>query len=342
MISVSLAAVTATSGLAGYLSDRLGEKRVMTTGVLLYSAGMLGTLASQQYDLFMAMLVLNGLGSGLMVPSTYSVVGRLVPRSRGVGTAALSGIYNIGGFVGPVLTSTFLATSGWRTPFGIMGGVGIVVAILVAFSLRVPPPYVRARSSRAALPSRLSLLRQRNIVIIGASIFLADLAFLAFVSWTPTFMRSDLSMAPEQVGFDFGLAIAVGAVGVMSMGYLFDRIGGKRATLLAAGMSSGSTFLFLLHPGGVWLTLLSLLLAGFVTNTFWSLLSALAQVSVDESQVGTATGIVQNIGFVGAMIGPFIAGSLVSGFPTSTALVMTVSVPYLIYALLVMLYKSQQ
>jgi len=299
-------------------------------------------LASHGYDLFLALVVLNGLGSGLMLTPTYSVVGRLVPRSRGVGTGAISGLYNIGGFVGPVLTSTFLATSGWRTPFAVMGGAGIVVAILVLFSLRVPPPDVRARSSRATLSSRLSLLRQRNILIIGAAIFLADLAFLAFISWAPTFMRKELSMPPEQVGSFFGLAIAIGAVGVVSMGCLFDRIGGKQATLLAAAMSAGLTFLFLVRPGGSWLTVLFLILAGFVTNTFWSLLSALAQVSVDESQVGTATGIIQNIGFVGAMIGPSIAGYLVSGLPISSALIITVSLPYLIYALLVILYKPPQ
>jgi len=104
-------------------------------------------------------------------------------------------------------------------------------------------------------------------------------------------------------------------------------------------MSAALTFLFLARPGGFWLTVTFLVLAGFVTNTFWSLLSALAQVSVDDSQIGTATGIIQNIGFVGAMVGPSVAGSLVSSLPISSALIMTVSIPYLIYASLMIFYK---
>ena len=342
LVSISLAAATATTGLAGYLSDRLGEKRVITGGLFLYSAGLLGILVSARYDLFLALVVLNGLGSGLMLTPTYSVIGRLVPRSRGIWTGALSGVYNIGGFVGPVLTSALLATFGWRTPFAIMGGAGIVVAVLALFLLRVPPPNVRAKSSSATLSfnsSRLSFLRQRNIVIIGAAMFLADLAFLALISWAPTFMLNQLSMPPEQVGFFFGLAIAAGGLGVMSMGYLFDRIGGKRATLLAAGMSAGLSFLFLVSPGGSWLAIAFLIFAGFAANSFWSLLSALAQVNVDQSQIGTATGVIQNIGFVGAMIGPVIAGSLLSNYPISSALIVTVSLPYLIYTLLVIFYK---
>lgn len=339
MVSISLAAATATTGLAGYLSDRLGEKHVMTCGLLLYSVGLLGILASHGYEPFLALVVLNGLGSGLMLPPTYSLVGRSLPRSRGIGTGAISGLYNVGGFVGPVVTSTLLATYGWRTPFALMGCAGIVVAILVVSSLRVPPRDARTERSTTRPSSRLSIFRQRNMVIIGAAMFLADLAFLTFASWAPTFMRKELSMPPEQVGFFFGLAIAIGAVGVMSMGYLFDRIGGKRTTLLAAGMSAGLTCLFLVHPGAPWLTMAFLLLAGFVTNTFWSLLSALTQVTVDEFHVGTATGIIQNIGFLGAMIGPFVAGLLVNNLPMSSALIMTVSFPYLIYALLVIIYR---
>lgn len=342
LLSISLAASTATTGLAGYLSDRFGEKPVMTSGILMYSTGLLGVLASQDYWVFLALIVLNGLGSGLMITPTYSVVGRIAPKSRGVGTGALSGFYNIGGFVGPVLTSMLLLSSGWRLPFGLMGGIGMVVAILVVLLLRVPSPSVRTGHSRSSPSSGWGLFRKRNMAIVGVAMFLGDLGFLAFASWAPTFMRVELLMPPEQAGFFFGLAIAAGGVGVMSMGYLFDRIGGKRATLVAATMSVVLTFLFLLHPDGYWLSIVFLVLTGFFANSFWSLLSALAQVSVEESQLGTATGIIQNIGFVGAMVGPVIAGSLVGALPISSALIASVTLPYLIYALLMILYKSDR
>lgn len=340
LLSISLAATTATTGLAGYLSDRFGEKPVITAGISMYSAGLLGVLAPQGYHVFVALIVLNGLGSGLMITPTYSVVGRLAPKSRGVGTGVLSGFYNIGGFVGPVLTSMLLSTLGWRAPFALMGGVGAVVAVLVVSLLRVPPSNVRVGDSRTSLSSSLGLFRKRNMAIVAAAMFLADLAFLAFASWIPTFMRMELSMTPVQAGFFFGLAVAVGGVGVMSMGYLFDRIGGKRTTIVAATMSAVFTLLFLVDLDGYWLSMALLVLTGFFANSFWSLLSALAQVSVDESHLGTATGITQNIGFVGAMIGPFVAGSLVGGLPISSALILSVTLPYVVYALLMILYKS--
>jgi MFS family permease len=325
LISVTLASATATIALAGYLSDRVGEKLVMTMGLATYGTGLLGILLVHRYDLFMALLVVNGLGSGLMIPPTYSVVGRLAPRSRGLAIGALGGSYNGGGLIGPVVTSALLTTAGWRTPFALMGASAVVAATLVFFFLRAPPRLKQSSGDSEKRGSKLGILRERNITIIGAGMFLADLAFLSFVSWTPTFMRQGLSMPTEQAGFFFGLAIAIGAIGVMSAGYLFDKIGGKRTVIIAGCSASALTFLFFIHPGGFPLALVFLILAGLVANTHWTLLSTLAQVSVDESHIGTATGMIQNIGFLGAMMGPSIVGYVVARLDFSFALVIVVS-----------------
>jgi MFS family permease len=342
LLSVSLAATTATSGLAGYLSDKVGEKLVLTSGFLLFSAGLLAATISSRFDLFMILIAVSGLGTGLMLTPAYSIVGRILPKSRGLVIGAVSSPYNIGGLVGPVLTSALLAAAGWRIPFALIGASGMAIAILLFSALSIPTIPVPAQNPLQPRSSKLGLLREPNIVVIGASMFLADLAFLAFVSWTPTFMRGDLSMPIELVGFWFGVAIAVGAVGVVLMGYLLDRIGGKRATMISGLTSAALTFLFFIQPTGSAAALTILVLAGFVSSTFWSLLSALAQVSVNEAQLGTATGIIQNIGFVGAVIGPSIVGSIVKGADISSALILTVSLPYLLYALLMLLYKERR
>lgn len=342
LLSVSLAATAATSGVAGYLSDKVGEKRVLSSGLLLFSSGLLVAMVCSRFDLFMMLLVISGLGSGLMLTPAYSVVGRLLPKSRGIGIAAVSSLYNIGGFVGPALTSALLVTAGWRIPFALVGASGITIAILLSSALSIPATDTPAKNAVQPTSSKLGLLRKRNIVVIGAAMFLADLAFLAFISWAPTFMRGDLSMPPELAGFWFGVAIAVGAVGVVLMGYLFDKIGGKRATIIGGLASAALTFLFFLQPTGSVATVVILVLAGFVSSTFWSLLSALAQASVNEAQLGTATGIIQNVGFVGAVIGPSIVGSIVRGSEISSALILTVSLPYLLYAVLMLLYKEER
>jgi MFS family permease len=149
-------------------------------------------------------------------------------------------------------------------------------------------------------------------------------------------------MPAELVGFSFGLAIAIGAVGVVAMGYVFDRAGGRRTIAVAGTLSAMLTLLFFIQPSGSPLAMAILVAAGFVTNTFWSLLSALAQVGVSEKHLGTVTGLIQNIGFVGAVVGPTIAGSIATMTEISVALIMTVSIPFALYACLMLLYKDQR
>jgi MFS family permease len=340
LISASLAATTATTGLAGILADRIGERLVLFSGLLTYAAGLGGAMLAPRFDTFTLFVIVNGLGSGLMVTPAYSVVGVMMPRSRGLGIGAVSGLYNLGGFVGPAFTSILLTAYGWKLPFSIFSAAGFVAAILLVAFLRVPPRVESAGRRRGKPVGRLAFLARRNIVVVCVAMLLSDLAFLAFLSWTPTFMRQQLGMTAEATGLAFGSAIAVGALGVISMGYVFDRIGGKKTTIICGSSSAILTFAFFLQPTVSAMAVTLLLAGGFITNTFWSLLSALAQVGVEDHQLGTVTGLVQNVGFIGAMVGPSIVGSIVRAMPLSEALILSVSLPFLAYAIIMLLYRT--
>ena len=75
-------------------------------------------------------------------------------------------------------------------------------------------------------------------------------------------------------------------------------------------------------------------MTGFLSNTFWPLLTAMAQVSVPEGQVTSAMSVVQTAGFVGAFIGPGLAGLI--GGAVSSALILTTVVPYAVFLGIIM------
>ena len=338
LLSASIAATASTIWLAGYLSDRFGEKTVLISGVIISSAGLLLAVSASAYPFFLSMLIVNGLGSGLMLTPLYSLIGRMVPAHRGFGIGLISGLYNTGGFVGPIIVSLLTQQSTWRFPFVLIGIFGLVLAagqFLLVKPLPRPP-----HNEELDRPSSLSLLREKNFAILAAAILLADLGFLAFISWTPSFMRQTLGMTRQEAGLLFGLAIAVGGLGVLSTGFLFDKIGGKRSALLGGVAATGLTALFFLQTSPSLIAAILLIASGFFTNTFWNLLSALAQVSVEESRIGTATGMVQSIGFIGAVFGPSLVGSIIPAFNISTALIVSVTIPYLIYTALMLAYRE--
>lgn len=342
LVTIPLAATASMIALAGYLADRFGEKIVLISGVVIYSAGLLLAVSATDHLFFLSMLTINGLGSGLMLTPLYSLVGRMVPARRGFGISLISGLYNTGGFVGPIIVSLLIQRATWRYPFFLMGVFGLVLA--AAQSLLVRPP-VRSSDNSGVRPnqrSSLSLLRERNLATLAAAILLADLAFLAFITWTVEFMTKKLGMTEGEAGLLFGVAIGVGGLGVLSTGFLFDRIGGKKSAIMGGAAATAFTGLLFLQTTPSILVPIFLLSAGFFTNTFWNLLSALAQVSVEESRIGTATGVVQNVGFIGAVVGPYLVGSITKVSNLGIALITSVTIPYLIYTVLMLAYNEKR
>jgi len=174
------------------------------------------------------------------------------------------------------------------------------------------------------------------VLVLAVADFFADLGFLVFVSWTPKYLISAFSVTgggTATIDTIFGVGVGLGGLGALTAGVLFDRLGGRRSALLSASLSAlAFAGLYLATP--LPLALAVVLVTGFLSNSFWPLLTAMAQVSVPEGQVTSATSVVQTAGFVGAFIGPGLAGLI--GGAVSSALVLATVVPYAVFFVVIM------
>jgi MFS family permease len=123
---------------AGTLGDRLGRKRVLLAGVLVFCAGSaLAALAPSTAVLITARAVM-GVGAAASEPGTLSVIRQLYPdpaaRARAVGAwAAIAGLALA---MGPVIGGLLVSADSWRTVFWFSLGLGVV--LLVAGARFVP------------------------------------------------------------------------------------------------------------------------------------------------------------------------------------------------------------
>lgn len=120
----------------GYLTDRLGRKRLffITLGVYLTATALSGLAWSfWSFALFRA---ITGAGIGGEYAAINSAIDELIPaRLRGQVDLAINATYWIGAAIGSVLTIFFLdprflpAWLGWRLVFGVGAALGLVILV---------------------------------------------------------------------------------------------------------------------------------------------------------------------------------------------------------------------
>ena len=114
----------------GVIGDRIGRKRVLMAGLILFGLGSLFSAYSHSPDQLVAARAVMGLGGAAVMPQTLSIIANVFepaerPRAIGIWTSAVG----IGVAIGPVLGGLLLTHFWWGSVFLINVPVTVVGAI---------------------------------------------------------------------------------------------------------------------------------------------------------------------------------------------------------------------
>lgn len=124
----------------GLLVDRLGTRKVLAIGAVLFTAGQLGFALSPSYGTALAARALLGCGDAMTFISVLRLGGRWFPARRGpliAQFAALAGM--AGNLVSTLLLARLLHGVGWTAAFAGSALAGVVVLVLVLLFLKDHP-----------------------------------------------------------------------------------------------------------------------------------------------------------------------------------------------------------
>jgi MFS family permease len=341
LVSASTASVGVGTGLTGLFVRKFGEQKTVLLGMIIFSVPLGASALLRNFSLFAPLFIASGLGGGLMTTPTYSIAAALFPKRKGTAIGFVSASYNLGGFIGPTLSGVLLNYLGWQYPFFAMGLIGIFFTIIFQRELS------GFKTPSSENPITLSkefknLLHNRNILAVAISMALADFGFLSYITYTVQYfgVRFNLnSIALVPVDFYFGIAVGIGGLGIITAGLIYDRMGGKIASIVGA-ISTVFLTLALYSVSNLAVAILLLFVAGFFINSFWGVLSAVAQANVPDFSRASAVSFVQTVAFVGAVLGPVIAALLFQNTVSSGPLIMTVTLPYAFFALIMLVIYS--
>jgi len=136
VVSLSTAVVLGSAPLAGWLSDRIGSRRlVITVPFLVIAALLLVPFQVTGWPLY-ACLILVGLVSGATPTATFAAAPEVMrdPRLAGIGLGVVSLGMNAGMVMGPLLFGALVETAGWAaagTWMAFLCVVGFAAAWLV-------------------------------------------------------------------------------------------------------------------------------------------------------------------------------------------------------------------
>ncbi|HTU11557.1 MAG TPA: MFS transporter [Allosphingosinicella sp.] len=225
------------------LADRYSRKAILLGGLTVWSvATSLCGLAQSYWQLF-AFRAVVGAGESVKGPCSMSMISDLVPRSRlprafaiyNFGIAAgMSGALIIGGLLlkwfgdsPPVHLPFGIVIEGWHKVFLICGIPGLLLALLMAFTVKEP---IRQGKLRPDQPSIAEVARYfganaRLYVPLLLASAIEAIEVFGFMTWRPAFFERTYGWPPEVTGPLLGsVMLAATPIGLILGTILVERM----------------------------------------------------------------------------------------------------------------------
>lgn len=323
----------------GRLSDRVGRKPIIITGLLGYALGsMVFNFASylglagilSGVALYFLLVISRGFHAMVMSGTHPGAAAYMVDittvsgRTQGMGK--LQAANQLGVMFGPVL-AWFVSVS-FLAPLFIQAVLATAAAILVCLWLPSIPPQPAADTR----PRRMSYFdaRYRLFIFVGFVLF----SLIAMIQQTLGFYFQDtLSVDGVRSAQLFSVAMVVSsAMMIFAQLGVVQRFGGAPVTLLFAGMPfSLLSYLVLANADNLVMLLGGMALFGFGMGLTGPSFTACATLVVRAEEQGELAGMLGSIIGLGFVFGPLLGGALYSISP---------SYPYWAAALLIVVMMA--
>ena len=304
---------------SGILGDRIGARRLVSYGLLgsALACGVFG--AGQAFRALLLAFFVNGLAQATGWPGTTKIMAAWTTRrDRGAVMGVWSTCYQVGGIAATALATRCLVAWGWRYALFVPAWAMTGVALVLLVALRDKPPHplepeaaIEGHDEELLRRERRRVLRSPVLWSYGASYFSIKLIRYSLLFWTGYYFEKVLLFDKGTANYLSTSFEIGGIVGAIALGTISDRAPRVPRALLALGslvLLAGALLAFgsLVHASA-WTLFFVMTAIGALLFGPDTLLSGAATQDLGGTRaVATATGFVNGVGSVGAILQAFV------------------------------------
>lgn len=328
-------AIAQVSG--GWLADRIGPKKVMSVAIIVFSAVTFCTGLVRTYFQFVLIRLFLGFGEGHHFAPAHKIIADWFPvKEKGTATAFFSTAWAFGPAIIPiVITSLAAAFGSWRPVFYVLAVPGVLGMFILWYFVCDKPEVmlkkgrmtqeeydyiknglVSSDESAATKKSGMSIIvKDRNFWIYSFVLFCNLAIYWGSTTWISSFLYDQHHFSLKTMGALVSLPYVVAIFAMLLGGRLTDKVfknKTKPVLLISYIVSIPVLFYIGMVPqGNVPQIITMLILLGFFVNLSFGAIYAYPQIRYPKHIVGSAVGLSNGFGQLGAFVAPLVAGFLV-------------------------------
>jgi SHS family lactate transporter-like MFS transporter len=279
----------------GFAADKYGRRITLMVNVLLYSLFELASGFSTSLTMLIVFRVLYGIAMGGEWGVGASLVMETIPeKTRGVVSGILQAGYPSGYLIASIVFFFLFPIIGWRGMF-ILGALPALLVLYIRSNVEESPSFLK-NQTRAKRPF-LTILRENTALFIWAVVLMTAFNFFSHGTQDlyPTFLQTQRNYSTHTVGA-IAIVYNIGAIcGGLFFGSLSQRIGRRKAIVIAALIAIPIAPLWTYAQGPVLLAIGAFLMQFFVQGAWGVVPVHLNELSPDEIR-GTFPGFAYQLG----------------------------------------------
>ena len=352
--SVSTVTYCIAAVLVGWLTDKIGPKKVLIICAVLVGAGLaLSGLARTLWQLYIFWAGMLAVGCGVIYSLPAATVQRWFVKRRGIVLGIYMSGIGLGTLILSLLCNYLISAYGWRNAFLISGVVGFAVLIIPAFFIYRTPeerglkPYgaeetpagqsPRSPSAEHGLTTREALKSKAFWTAWGIHTLASIPLLIVMVHIVPHCI--DMGISKTAAAGALGLIAAVAIAGRLLMGAIADKIGFKFGVGVSLALCA-AMMLFLIPIRSVGMVYLFAIVFGIGYGGKSATLPGLVGYLMGTRSLPVLIGVIATAWGVAGIIGPPLGGYVFDVTHSYTIAFIVGAVCYVIGSLLAFTVKQ--